>query len=725
MISFIPIIQMGADMKLFYVILIVSFFTITSLSAEALIKKNDCAPLYSMELENLKKNIEVASYYSQIQNNEKALQIIKDLLIQYPNNHELLDLAIQYSMLQTDYDSALFYINNAIALNYDLERFLKIQSDIYLMENDFVNAIYSYTNLYKNYPTAEYAISLSNLYRIIHDYKNAEYVILPYLLIETPSSDIVTSYINLLLEQNRFDDALDIVISQQLEDSYLGLIVQGGVKFSKNKYKEAEYYYLRALKIDSSQEETWLKLADIYIAQNKFRGAEKIYCYYLNKDNNDILARMGLGNLALKKEDFKKSREIFKSVLCIEPSYSDAQMGMVNTYIYNEENLKAISELNKIPLNDNVLYTKAEVFNSINMNSDAKRQLSGIIYKDADELRYKIKKDNATTITMNYTLFIQILAETYKLNMNKWGTNVSQPIGNNTRAFMEYNQYVYSSGQLPTGRFNDFVNEPRMGVEGRPTKSLEYRADIGAKIYQTEGIMANTDSWIRKYFNDRFNLRLGFRRNNVEQTYLSAVGTKIDGVFTGQVADNKIYLDYEAKFPKRYYSLGRFSYGDMMGQNLPNNQYLEGMLGFGKIFIDRPKAECGFNLVSAEVISYNSAYEHNLLNLYNSAGQVFGGYFSPAFFTANTLNAKAEGKFKCLKNFRYGLKTFVGSQNAIKPTGANPAWGVGAYVTYDVNDHISFNLGYTYYNYVEVQRNLATLNIIIRVFNSKKRRKLK
>ena len=342
------------------------------------------------------------------------------------------------------------------------------------------------------------------------------------------------------------------------------------------------------------------------------------------------------------------------------------------------------------------------------------KMLSGTVSENTRDLKYQIRRMNAITLTPSYSFLIQQLADEFKLNYQRFGMEVSKNTNENANVFMQYNVYVYTSG----GKLGltNVTHEFYGGIKARPTEKDEYQATFGVKAFEFgEGAMIITDSWIKHYFNDNFNLKLGYRRNNIEQSYLSAVGEFIDGIFTGRAADNKVYLEFEGKLPHGFYSFGRGAYGLIYAQNLVTNQYSEGMIGAGKLLYNNPKNKW-INTFGADIVSYNSSYQYNLLNLYNSAGVLFGGYFSPSYYNAETLNLKLEGAIKKW-HLKYGIKSFGGIQTAMSPDSTTPTWGFSPYLSYELNDNVCINLAYSYYNYASVQRDLFMVNAVIRGFN--------
>jgi len=521
-------------------------------------------------------------------------------------------------------------------------------------------------------------------------------------------------YAQAFFAKNNSDQVDETIVQvQDLKGSKKGYRVLGDMSILEKQYPLSRIYFEKILPYGVQSEHSTQQLAKLPRGQKKLAATEKFYKSILMQDADNVDAKMELGYVEINKRNFKDAKDYFTQVLVQDPSNKDARMGVTYSYLGNEERLKALEELDKLSNDDEVALTRAQTYYDMGMTSDSIKALKGVVDKDAAALRDKIRHDNLITITPSYSFLIQTLAENFKLDVNKFGTNVSQNIDNNLTVFTEYNIYVYSSGQfgvMGENQLNNVTNELRGGVYGRPREKVEIKADFGAKFFEFGDGMLITDSAIKYYFNDFFNLKLGVKRNNVEQSYLSAVGFPLDGVFTGRVADNKLYLEYDSKLPKNLYSFGRTGVGLMTGQNLNTNPYAEAMVGVGKIIYNKPENKL-VKTVNLDFVSYNAGYKENLLRIPNQAGEVFGGYFSPSFFTANTVNLKAEGRTKKL---RYGFKGFAGCQVSMTPDQTSLVWSVSPYAAYDLNDHITFNAAYVYFNFADVQRNLFMVNAVIR-----------
>lgn len=685
----------------------------------------------------------LAFLYSKTENYSKALEIIENALKENPKNKELLNSALEYSMALKNWDKAIVYTNQLLLYEPKSEKLLKSAGDLYSTIKDFPSAIKSYEQLVQNYPKLEYCMELANFYMANKDFAQAQAVLEPIYSasLNNPgpeNSKIIEAYLNSLLAQQKTMQAYCVIKANHLENSKNGYMILGDIAMTNKDYECAKINFKNALNFDPESDSLQNKLAQSYRMLKCLNVATKIFNNVLAKDPCNLEARLGLGSIETDKKNFEKSRRIFCSILKENPDYRPAKIAIANSYIANDDNFSALETLENMPQDEEVqlmqdqtrykMGVRPVVFKAIpdvpEMNVpmedvsykseiNPNRAINGAIYEDRKELEYKKRRNEAITLVPTYSIFTQQLADQFRLNYIKGGINLYKNIDGNKLVFMGYNVIVYSSGGPQY--LNNFVNEFRGGIQARPTDKWEYRADIGVKAFEYgDGAMLITDSWIKHYFNDKFNLKAGVMRNNIEQSYLSAVGERVDGIFTGRAADNKFYLEAQGKLPHQIYTYARGAYGVITAQNLVTNQYFEGYVGVGKLLYNNPKNKW-VNTFATDIVSYNSAYQYDLLKIYDSTGQLFGGYFSPSYFNATTANLKLEGHFNKLP-IRYGLRGFGGIQNALTPDQTTPTWGYSPYVSYAINDRVSIYAAYNHFNYADVQRDQFIFSAVIRGF---------
>lgn len=504
------------------------------------------------------------------------------------------------------------------------------------------------------------------------------------------------------------------------ENSIEGLLIQADIAIIEKKYFQAERLYKEALELDKNNENIKNKLAFCYRKQKKYNLAEQIYNDLLQKNPDSLETQVNASYLQMDKKNYNNAIERFQKILRKNPDYKPARMGLAYSYISDAQYFSALEILNNMVNDEEVSSTKSYIYYTLGMYSDAKKNLNGYINKDTIELANQIKKLRAFTFTPSYTFLNQELTDTYDLDIRKIGLSVSEYGANNLRGFIDYGLYVYMSGPYKDNHFEDVANEIKGGIEGRPTEKFAFRSDIGIKVFQVQGGMLITDSYLKYYPNDNLKFKLGFFRNNLEQSYLSAVGVPIHGVFTGQIAINKAYLEAEGRLPNQFYYAMNFSGGAMTAQNLPTNAFVDSFVILGKNIYDSHDNKW-IQHVALEAMTNNISYQMNMFSIPGAdpPKNTFGGYFSPSFYNAETLNFRVEGSNKKL-HLKYGLKCFLGYQNMFSPDASSLAYGIYPYAAYSLNDYLSVNLSYLYSNYASVLRHFFMISVDIKCFRKAK-----
>lgn len=527
-------------------------------------------------------------------------------------------------------------------------------------------------------------------------------------------------YSDCFLDQEKVLETYEFIKKNGLEGTFEGIVNQGDMAMLQKDFVTAEGIYNKALKLNRGSEDVKIKLATCYRKQKRYKEAIELYCKVFESNPNSLDVKINLAFLEMDRKKYKNAIDIFQNILTENKDYKIAKMGLVYSYIADRQNLKALDLLKGMPEDEEVKITKANIYYSLGMYSDAKDAIKGSVSENIIELDNQIRKARAFTMTPSYTFLNQELTEVYDLDIRKVGLNLSQYGANNIKGFLEYGMYVYISGPYFDDHFTDLTNELRGGVEGRPTEKFAFRSDIGVKIFQSGGALLNTDSWAKYFAKDTLTYKIGFQRNNAEQSYLSAVGFPINGVFTGRVAVNKAYAEVDGQLPNQFYYNVKAGGGAYTAQNLPTNAFVESYITLGKTLFNNPNKKW-IQKAAAEVMSYNTSFQMNMINIPGATGprKTFGGYFSPSFYTANTIAIKLEGEKKQWR-IKYGIKGFIGGQNEYTPDFVSVVYGVFPYLSYNLNDHICLNLSYSYSNYASILRHLAIISIEIKGYNKNK-----
>lgn len=404
------------------------------------------------------------------------------------------------------------------------------------------------------------------------------------------------------------------------------------------------------------------------------------------------------------------------------PLENNLSVDEINELIEKEQYLEALSETEKLPEDNDSKILKAKIYIKMDMYSDAKKALKDTTGDIAETLKYMVKRYEGFIFFPNYEFYNQVLSDEYDLDYQRYGIYLKQPLPNNKRFFIDYGIYVYKSGNET--HLTNVTNELIAGVKSRHSKNLEYNLNLGGKFYQFGlGNMLISDSWLKYYFNDKASIKVGYKRNNIEQSFLSAVGVYDGDVFEGQVCENKFFIDGAYKFSDKVNIKARIAYGLNYAQNLPTNQFLDGYVNLTRNFYNNQKNKF-IQKVDLGIITQFYGYKYNLtdipqhtlrINAFGEKIDTIGGYFSPSFYNANVLDFSLEG-IKNELGLRYGLKGFVGEQISRTPDFMRLAWGFAPFIEYNLSNHVALNLSYIFTKYADSERHIFFVNTIIRGF---------
>lgn len=530
------------------------------------------------------------------------------------------------------------------------------------------------------------------------------------------SKNTLNIFCDCFFDSRELQERFEALSKNGQENSLEGLLSQADIAMTKKHYYSAENFYKKALSIEGKDQTIKNKLAYCHRRQKKYALAEKLYKELLQQNPNSQETKLNYAYMEIEKKNYTKANTIFQKILDENHDYKPAKMGLIYSYISNEQYFQALQILNAMPENEEVNTTKSYIYYTLGMYSDANKPIKNYINEDTVDLANQIKRQRAFTFTPSYIFLNQELSEIFDLDVRKIGLHVSEYGANNIKGFIDYGMYIYMSGNYNDNHLEDVTNEIKGGIEGRPVEKFAFRSDIGIKVFQTQDAMIITDSWLKYYMNDNIKFKLGFYRNNLEQSYLAAVGVPIHGVFTGQVAANKAYLEVEGRLPKQAYYVLKFNGGAMTAQNLPTNAFIDTFAIIGKTFYDNHE-NLWIQHASVELMTNNISYQTDLLVIPGAdpPKKVFGGYFSPSFYNAETVNLRVEGANKKL-HLRYGIKGFLGYQNIFSPDSSNVVYGIYPYLAYNLNDYISTSLSYIYSNYATVLRHFFMISVDIKLY---------
>jgi len=217
-------------------------------------------------LEASRQSMQYDDYYS-------TIEILQDVLNKQPENMDALNYIINIESANKQYDSAIYYCDQALHYYPDNKDFLLKKSSVYADAGNFEQACEVSSQLYANYP---YNIKYRNTYvdqlcgwgKQLNSNNKPDSALIEFnKALEVAPKDTLPLYytINLLMSRNKYDEALD-------------LIARG-----RNVYPTNPYFLLKRAQIYENQkkwEDAW-RSADTLTRLTPFDMANLSYAEFL------------------------------------------------------------------------------------------------------------------------------------------------------------------------------------------------------------------------------------------------------------------------------------------------------------------------------------------------------------------------------------------------------------------------------------------------------------
>jgi len=108
---------------------------------------------------------------------------------------------------------------------------------------------------------------------------------------------------------------------------------RGLEQFTKGDYAGAEKYFNESIRLDSSQVEVRLLLAEIRLRQGRLDDAEALVRKAMSIKPNSPNMLVALGNVLLLKKDSARAEEMYRKALAINKNHVPAHLGLGELYL--------------------------------------------------------------------------------------------------------------------------------------------------------------------------------------------------------------------------------------------------------------------------------------------------------------------------------------------------------------------------------------------------------
>jgi len=635
--------------------------------------------LYTKKPDDINVLLTLGNLYFQTERFDRALSFYKNVLIISSDNIYALKGAEAIYMKKGDYEKALKYSDEIVALDFKDKNREKIKK-FYYIEN--AEKELKKNNILKAKEFAKKAYSINNKDALVlallgdiafKENKN-DLAYLYYAKSYRNGADnfgVRLKFLYALLKLNLFDQ-IKIILSKTdisslsdknetlLRKFYVDLYVKYANYLLANKeYKDALAVVNNGLLMEADNYNLLSEKGWICLKLKKYKCAKKYFQLALEQKDDGML-KYGMALVSLNQGDKKEAEKILDSIYTddnkLKVKIADAyvRIGEIEKAkrVLNGVDERTPSNLKKTPVNS---YKKEEKFEEKRFFPNPFLERGGFQKNDdfltESEIKtYPVKKkivlkDSAVDEYISVQNKIAEIEQNYLSNLklgfkfrNKSGekgtsrlTRISFPYLEG-EYFINHNKkltFTIDGESLKSGKSADINNSLKNNVTGVGLKigfeTDTFKIHLGVTPLDTgvvsSALTGDVSGKIKKNQNSFY---LKIYRDSLTDTLTSYVGNEINGTEFSRVLKNGIKLGYKKDLDRN----GSFFYTDISfnylnGKNIDNNNNIEG--------------ECLYlNYVG------DSFLDKNFLGFYINLGHYdnnqafftppYGGYFSPNFF---------------------------------------------------------------------------------------------
>ena len=314
-------------------------------------------------------NLDVLLYlkeaYRNIGDKENVIAILKTCIEISPDNYELYDELSNTCYDVKDYDEAIKYAS--IALQFENIYYTNIQNTIaksYIATDKITEGIDILQEALKKDPSNLYlkqtlALGYSllnkfdkavNLYSEILD--EARINDLPFL--KSNLSQIYCDWGKSLIASNNFNEAFDVFLKGlEVDDNNADIYFNmGNINYKIKNYYEAVKQYKRAIELAPQESSYYMAFGDLSYELENIYDAKQAYLDAISIDPDNALAHTSLGIIAAKEKDVSNALIHLNAASKLQPDNSDIKYNLALTYELSgnfdsaKEEYKKVLELN-------------------------------------------------------------------------------------------------------------------------------------------------------------------------------------------------------------------------------------------------------------------------------------------------------------------------------------------------------------------------------------------
>ncbi len=442
----------------------------------------------------------------------------------------------------------------------------------------------------------------------------------------------------------------------QYEDTYAEVL-----SWSQSGRAQALEHYKKALALDAGDARALAGEAQLLAWSGHSSEAIELYEKVLQQDPNNVAALRGKAEILDWRGQHAEAMNLYEQAHGLAPGDSASMFGLAQTEYESGQYARARTDL-------------AEV-------------------KDIDtpefrELRRNVNHALGTYMELGYGL----RRDGKILDYDSVDALISTPLGGSSRLSALYQPFLFKT---QTRNFNS--NYYALVLDSQPDENVTTHAQIAGRTYP--GVSSQIEGAFDATFKVRpsFKLYTGIDRESDQESLVSTLGAKTNGIFVGQVETNLGHIGGSYSNSQHNYDLSlTYTDGAYTGENLASNRRWGVDGNFGKsIRGNKPyiRVAYGFSYLSFD-------HDADFTPGSGAPARITGGYYSPTRFLLNYGQIFLSANLG--RRAKWDMGGLAGAQNA--ETTFTPfsntqfASTFSTHLTWSVSESNDLRLGYDYLN---------------------------
>ncbi len=315
---------------------------------------------------------------------EKAIRYYKKAVDQIPGSAAALgNLALGY-YLSGNYEKALTYYQKALKLSPELKNVHFGIANVYFKQGKYVDALNECKKEIKvNTFYPQVYEQLGNIFIKMDSLKKAELAYQLAFQLDPYNIDLNKERAEVLTKLGRYEESVVHYkyIALKTDTSAQAFIDCGNAISRTGNFKDANYFYSRAVRIDPKNYATYNNMGNVYLQLEKFDSSIYYYKKALSLKHDMPALHVNLGTAYLSKEDYNNALKSFNDALLIDSNFYAALISKGSVFEMRSEPALAEPEYRKA--------IKAEPNNGIGYKKLGLLLIGSDDYKESIEMSNK------------------------------------------------------------------------------------------------------------------------------------------------------------------------------------------------------------------------------------------------------------------------------------------------------------------------------------------------